>query len=508
MTFRSPSALQDRRRFLTENLSGAAVIALSQLLQLDGFSPSAAAAQDGLPASSAPVSLPPIVPRAKRCIYIYLEGGPSQMDLFDPKPLLNELDGQAPPPSLVENMQFAFLQKETARLLGSPRTFRKYGECGIEFSDLLPHLATCVDDITLIRSMQSDQFNHLPAQLLFNCGSSLAGHPSVGSWLSYGLGSETQDLPAYVSLVTTGRGIPGGSASWSSGFLPSVYSGVLFGSGGEVVSNLENPPGVTQSMQRASIATINDLNRLRHQSASSAPGAAGKLRQDSELASRINAYELAFRMQSTAPELIDLSQETQATLDAYGLDRKEPEIKSNRGGIGKFGDFARNCLLARRLVERGVRVVNIIHSSWDHHSRLDPELAHNALMVDQPIAALLKDLKARGLLEDTLVVWGSEFGRTPLGENRSGFKTVTGRDHHPKAFTLWLAGGGVKGGQVIGASDDIGWDVIENPVHVHDLHATLLHLFGIDHTRLTYRFQGRDFRLTDVHGRVVREVFA
>ena len=500
--------MPDRRRFLTDGLSGAALVALSQLLQLDGISPSAAVGQDGLSGRSAQATWPSIAPRAKRCIYIYLEGGPSQMDLFDPKPLLNELDGQAPPPSLVENMQFAFLQKETARLLGSPRTFRKYGECGMEFSDLLPHLATCVDDIALIRSMQSDQFNHLPAQLLFNCGSSLAGRPSVGSWLSYGLGAESQDLPAYVSLVTTGRGIPGGSASWSSGFLPSDYSGVLFGSGGEVVSNLDNPPGVTLSMQRDSIAAINDLNRLRLNPAGPTADAADVLGEGSELASRINAYELAFRMQSTAPELIDLSQETQATLDAYGLDRKEPEIKSNRGGIGKFGDFARNCLLARRLVERGVRVVNIIHSSWDHHSRLDPELEHNALMVDQPIAALLKDLKSRGLLQDTLVVWGSEFGRTPLGENRSGFKTVTGRDHHPKAFTVWLAGGGVKGGQIIGASDDIGWDVIENPVHVHDLHATLLHLFGIDHTQLTYRFQGRDFRLTDVHGRVVQDVFA
>ncbi len=506
MTFHSSRAFEGRRKFLTEGFNGAAVIALSQLLQRDGFGTSPRAhGQDTLPGKFTPAAVPVIAPRAKRCIYIYLEGGPSQMDLFDPKPLLNELDGQPPPPSLVENMQFAFLQKETARLMGSPRTFRKYGECGMEFSDLLPHLATCADDITQIRSLQSDQFNHLPAQLLFNCGSSLAGRPSVGSWLSYGLGSESEDLPAYVSMVTTGRGIPGGSASWSSGFLPSVYSGVLFGNDGQVVLNLDNPPGVTQAMQRASIATINDLNRLRASSSSSDAGAG--VRDESELASRIHAYELAFRMQSTAPDLIDLSQETQATLDAYGIDRKEPEIKSNRGGIGKFGTFARNCLLARRLVERGVRVVNIIHSSWDHHSRLDPELTHNSLMVDQPIAALLKDLKARGLLEDTLVVWGSEFGRTPLGENRSGFKRVTGRDHHPNAFTLWLAGGGVKGGQVIGASDDIGWNVTENPVHVHDLHATLLYLFGIDHTQLTYRFQGRDFRLTDVHGRIVREVF-
>jgi hypothetical protein len=353
-----------------------------------------------------------------------------------------------------------------------------------------------VDDIAFIRSMHTDQFNHVPAQLLMNCGSALAGHPSVGSWLSYGLGSESQNLPAFVALVMTGRGVPGGSASWSSGFLPSAYSGVMFGNDpGDTVLNLDNPAGISAALQRTSIQAINDLNQMRLSEAG-----------DTEIASRINAYELAFRMQTAAPELVDLSGETRETLDSYGVDREEPPIKSNRGGVGLYRTFSRQCLLARRLIERGVRVVNIIHSSWDHHSNLEPELRHNSQMVDQPIAALLKDLKARGLLDETLVVWGSEFGRTPLGENRPGFKKVTGRDHHPNAFTLWLAGGGVRGGQVIGASDELGWNVAHDPVHVHDLHATMLHLFGIDHTRLTYRFRGREFRLTDVRGELVAKL--
>jgi hypothetical protein len=482
-----------RRQFLTRCLHGAGAAALSGLLHNDGLLQAA----DG--ASGDPLALRPphFAPRAKRCIYIYLEGGPSQMDLFDPKPQLNELDGQPVPESLVKNVQFAFLQKETARLMGTPRKFARHGECGMDFSDLLPHLATCADDLAMIRSMQSDQFNHVPAQLLMNCGSAIAGRPSVGSWLTYGLGSESRDLPAFVSLVAVGRGLPGGSASWSSGFLPSTYSGVLFRNQGQPVLNLGNPPGVSDQLQASAIGGINALNRLRLEAAG-----------DDEIASRINAYELAFRMQAAAPELIDLASETQETLDLYGLERKEPPIKSNRGGIGLYGSFARNCLLARRLVERGVRVVNVIHASWDHHSNLEPELAHNARMVDQPIAALIKDLKRRGLLDETLVVWGSEFGRTPLGENRPGFKTVTGRDHHPAAFTILMAGGGIKGGQILGASDEIGWHTIEDPVHVHDLHATILHLFGLDHTRLTYRFQGRDFRLTDVHGNVVQKLLA
>jgi uncharacterized protein (DUF1501 family) len=491
-----PSWQPARRQFLTQCLHGAGTAALAALLETDGL---LAPSQAAVTVAREPLAARPphFAPRAKRCIYIYLEGGPSQMDLFDPKPKLNELDGQPVPDSLVKNVQFAFLQKETARLMGTSRKFNKHGQCGMDFSELLPHLSRCADDIALIRSMHSDQFNHVPAQLLMNCGSAIAGRPSVGSWLTYGLGSESRNLPAFVSLVAVGRGLPGGSASWSSGFLPSTYSGVLFRNQGQAVANLANPPGISPPLQAAAIRGINELNRLQLDAAG-----------DAEIASRINAYELAFRMQAAAPELIDLSSETQETLDLYGLDRLEPPIKSNRGGKGLFGAFARNCLLARRLVERGVRVVNVIHASWDHHSNLEPELKHNALMVDQPIAALLKDLKRRGLLDETLVVWGSEFGRTPLGENRPGFKTVTGRDHHPAAFTMWMAGGGVKGGQILGASDEIGWHAVQDPVHVHDLHATILHLFGLDHTRLTYRFQGRDYRLTDVHGNVVTKLLA
>jgi len=495
MSWQLPPAtyLQARRDFLMNSLGGLGAVTLAGLLDQEGT----ARADELAVEDPLRPRLPHFAAKAKHCIYIYLEGGPSQMDLFDPKPQLNKLDGKPLPDSFLENVQFAFLQKESARLMGTPRTFQKYGECGMDFSDLVPHLASCADDLCMIRSMHCDQFNHVPAQLLLNCGSPIAGRPSIGSWLCYGLGSEARDLPAYVSLVTTGRGVPGGSASWSSGFLPSTYSGVLFGNEGNTVSNVANPDGISPAMQRLSIDTTNDLNRMRL-------GITG----DSELASRIHAYELAFRLQSSAPDLVDLSGESKATLEMYGFDRKEPDISSNRGGKGLFQSFSYNCLLARRLIQRGVRVVNLIHSSWDHHSRLDPELAHNSLMVDQPLAALIQDLKQCGLLDETLVVIGSEFGRTPLGENRPGFKTVTGRDHHPYAFTILMAGGGVKGGQTIGSSDEIGWHAVEDPVHVHDLQATILHLFGLDHTRLTYRVQGRDFRLTDVHGHVVEKVFS
>jgi hypothetical protein len=299
-------------------------------------------------------------------------------------------------------------------------------------------------------------------------------------------------------MALMGRGLPGGTSTWSSGFLPSSYSGVMFRNGNAPVLNLANPEGITPQMQQTGLNALNDLNRLRHRHIG-----------DPEIASRINSYELAFRMQSAAPGLVDITGESQATLDAYGVDRPEPNIKgAGRGGKGMYGAFARNCLLARRMVERGVRFVNVIHATWDHHSNLDPELRHNAGMVDQPVAALLKDLKQRGLLDTTLVVWGSEFGRTALGENRPGFKKVTGRDHHPSAFSLWMAGGGIKGGQTYGATDDFAWNVAENPVSIHDFHATILHLFGMDHQRLTYRFQGRDFRLTDVHGEVVKPLLA
>jgi len=474
----------DRRQFFSSGASGLGTLAVASLLK-----------QEGLLADAAPHvagSGPHFAPKAKNCIYFFMEGGPSHMDLFDPKPKLNELDGQPMPDSMLEAVKFAFIQKESARLMGSPRTFKKYGQCGMDISDLLPHLTTCVDDIAFVRSMHTDQFNHLPGQLKMLTGSAFRGWPTLGSWLTYGLGSESQNLPAYVAMVNLGRGLPGGAASWSSGFLPSSYSGSLFRNQGSPVLNLANPPGVSDATQARSLQAVNDLNRLRHNRVGHA-----------EIESRIKAYELAFRMQSAAPELLDLSGESKSTLDAYGLNREEVDASGKPGGPGFMGSFARNCLLARRMVERGVRFVTLFLSTWDHHSYLDSGLAYNCKISDQPVAALLKDLKERGMLDETLVVWGGEFGRTPLGENRINFSKITGRDHHPYGFTKWLAGGGVPGGQVIGATDEIGWSATEERVHVHDLHATILHQFGLDHEQLTYRFQGRDFRITDVHGNVV-----
>jgi hypothetical protein len=485
--------LHSRRRFFTSAASGVGLLALAAMLRDEGL----------LAAEADPLSpkAPHFEPKAKACICIYLEGGPSQLDLFDPKPKLQELHGQALPESFTKNVRFAFIQKETARILGSPRVFTPRGQCGMELSDYLPHLSACADDIALIRSMHTEAFNHHPGQLLMNCGSTFFGRPSMGAWLTYGLGSESRNLPGYV-VLTCGRGTSGGASNWSSGFLPTHYQGVLFRNQGDPVLNLGNPPGLSEEAQKGTIETISRLNRKHHEAVG-----------DPEIESRIAAYELAYRMQSSAPELIDLSGETKATLKRYGVGRTDPE-KGGRGGVGAgggtgvFNQFAVNCLLARRLVERGVRFVNLFHASWDHHNNLEPELAFNCQMADQPIAALLQDLKERGLLDSTLVIWASEFGRTPLGENRPGFKEFNGRDHHPFAFSLWMAGGGIKGGQVIGKTDEIGWNVVEDPVHVNDYHATILKLFGFDHLKLTYRHAGRDFRLTDVGGRVVDRLIA
>lgn len=400
------------------------------------------------------------------------------------------------PESLVKNVRFAFIRKEGARVLGSPRRFSRHGGCGMDLSDLLPHLATCADDIAWIRSLHTEAFNHHPGQLLMCTGRATFGLPSIGSWLVYGLGSESRNLPGYV-VLTAGRGASGGATTWGSGFLPSSYAGVLFRNQGDPVLNLGNPAGLEPDAQRLTIQALGDLNRL-HQARV----------HDPEVDSRIAAYELAFRMQAAAPELTDLSGETRQTLDMYGVGRPDAGKTGRGGGQGFYHQFAANCLLARRLVERGVRFVNLYHASWDHHSNLDAELAFNCGMADRPVAALLRDLKQRGLLDSTLVVWPSEFGRTPLGENRAGFDKVSGRDHHPFGFTLWMAGGGVKGGVIHGRTDDIGWHAVEDRVHVNDLHATLLHLFGFDHLQLTYRFQGRDFRLTDVGGKLVRPLLA
>jgi len=479
-----------RRDFLTTSASGLGMAALGGMLSDDGLLASARAETAPAVDPLAPAA-PHFEPKAKSCIFIFMAGAPSHLDLFDPKPKLNELHGQQLPESMTENVRFAFIEKKTATLMGTNRTFNRHGECGMELSDRLPHIATCADDLLLIRSLHTDQFNHHPGQLLMQCGRATFGLPSMGSWLTYGLGSQSRNLPGYV-VLSSGRGSSGGATLWQSGFLPSVHAGVLFRNQGEPVLNLKNPTGLPPELQRRGLDVLREVNQARYREV-----------QDPEIASRIASYELAFRMQSSAPELIDLSGETQRTLDMYGVDRPEPE----GGARGKMGEthnsFARNCLLARRLVERGVRFVNIVYASWDHHSNIDRELKYNTGVADQPIAALIKDLKQRGLLDETMVVWGSEFGRTPLGENRGGRDVNTGRDHHPFAFSMFLAGGGLRGGQVYGETDEIGWGVTQDPVHVNDLHATMLHQFGLDHLQLTHRFQGRDFRLTDVGGKVV-----
>jgi hypothetical protein len=486
-----------RRNFLTSAASGLGLAALSAAMSEDKLLASTASAATATDANPLAPRGGHFAPRAKACIFIFMEGAPSQVDLFDPKPKLNELHGQKLPDSMTKNVRFAFLKKDTARLMGTKRKFSKHGQSGMELSELIPYLGGVVDDLLLVRSMHTDQFNHHPGQLLMQCGRASFGLPCMGSWLTYGLGCESRNLPGYV-VLSAGRGSSGGSSLWQSGFLPSVYSGVLFRNKGEPVLNLQNPAGMPDVLQRASLDVLARVNQAHFEQV-----------RDPEIASRIASYELAFRMQASAPELIDLKSESQATLDMYGVERAGPKIKAARGGgPDQFAAFATNCLLARRMVERGVRFVNIIHASWDHHSNLDTELPFNAEMADQPIAALIKDLKQRGLLDSTLVVWASEFGRTPLGENRNGSEMVTGRDHHPFAFSIFMAGGGTKGGLTYGETDEIGWGVTKDPVHINDFQATLLHLFGLDHLKLTHRFQGRDFRLTDVGGKVVNQWLA
>ena len=488
-------AARTRREFLTTPASGLGGIALGSMLAHDGVLNATTAADPDQFAKLTPHRSP----KAKACICIFMAGAPSHIDLFDPKPKLNELHGQKLPKSILDKARFAFIKPDSAVLMGSPRTFKRHGNCGMELSDLLPHLGRCADDLLLVRSLHSEEFNHHPGQLMMQCGVSRFGHPTMGSWINYGLGSTSQNLPGYV-VLTAGRGSSGGATLWQSGFLPSNYAGVLFRNSGEPVLNLKNPAGLPPQLQRAGLNALCQLNQRRYQEV-----------HDPEIASRIANYELANRMQSAAPELVDLSGESQQTLDAYGVGRPEPKGKDFRGslpGLPTYDTFSRNCLLARRLVERGVRFINIVHASWDQHSELDKNHRYNAGAVDQPIAALIKDLKQRGLLESTMVVWGAEFGRTPLGENRPGRDSNTGRDHHPTAFSMLMAGGGLKGGHVYGKTDEIGWGIDENPVHINDLHATLLRQFGLDHLKLTYRFQGRDFRLTDVGGQVIHDWIA
>jgi len=477
-----------RREFFTTAAGGLGGVALTALLDQSGaFAAGKTTRAAGAvvnPQASRPGHFPA---KAKSCIFIFFAGAPSQLDLFNYRPELQKLDGQKMPESLSEGVRFAFIQKDTATLMGSRRKFSQHGQSGMWFSDLLPHTATCADDICMINTMQSDQFNHHPGQLLMQCGQARFGLPSMGSWLSYGLGSENRNLPSYV-VLTSGRGSSGGATLWSSGYLPSIHAGVLLRSEGPPILDLENPAGLPKSLQRKGLDVLRELNQRNFEQV-----------HDPEISSRIANYELAYRMQSEAPELTDLSGETQQTLKDYGVNRSEPEKSVGRSGTGEqFKSFATNCLLARRMVESGVRFVNIIFASWDHHSNMDDGLNYNATMVDQPIAALIKDLKQRGLLDETLIVCGGEFGRTPLGENRPGYEKVSGRDHHPNAFSMFMAGGGVQGGYTHGETDAIGWGPVRDAVHINDLQATMLKLFGVDHLKLTYPYLGVDLRLTNI----------
>lgn len=469
-------AIQSRREFFRSCAGGIGTIALAHLLREDGLSAD-------VPDPMA-VKQPHFPAKAKNVIFLFMEGAPSQMDLFDPKPELRRWHGKPLPSSLTKDLKLAFI-KPTAAVLGSPFQFQKHGQCGMEISELLPHTATCADDICLIRSMYSEAFNHHPGQLFLFTGHMLGGRPTMGAWVTYGLGSENRDLPGFV-VLTSGVGTSAGSDNFSNGFLPSTYAGTVFRNTGDPILYLSNPKGISKESQRARLDLLKELNE-DHLARTG----------DLEISSRIHAYELAYRMQMSAPELLDFSKEPQSIREMYGIDEETTRA------------FGTNCLLARRLVERGVRFVLLMHASWDHHSQIDKGLRRQCSVTDKPTAALLKDLKQRGMLDETLVVWGGEFGRTPMSELRRPDEAGNaGRDHHPNGYSMWLAGGGIKGGQVVGKTDDLGLNIVEDKVHVHDLQATILHCLGLDHTKLTYRYMGRDFRLTDVGGQVVKKLLA
>jgi hypothetical protein len=469
-----------RRHFLRGCGVGLGKIALAGLLT-DKLAGRALAATIN-PAPSLLPRQPHFTPKAKRVIHLFMAGAPSQLELFDNKPELSRLEGKPLPPSVIGGQRYAFIRPDAA-VLGPRFKFARHGKSGAELSEMLPHLAKIVDDITLIRSVHTDQFNHAPAQIFFNTGFSQPGRPCIGSWALYGLGAETQNLPAFV-VMSTGSGLSGGSALWSSGFLPTVYSGVRLRNQGPPILNVNSPAGVDPQLQRDTLDVVGALNRKRMTDASSP-----------EVATRMASYEMAFRLQTSAPELMDLKGESRETLAMYGCDPDKPS-------------FARACLLARRMIERGVRFVNIYHEGWDAHSDVAGNVKGNAATTDQASAALVTDLKQRGLLDDTLVVWGGEFGRTPMVEFNPALGRNLGRDHHPQAYTMWMAGGGIRAGLTYGATDDLGFHVVENPVHVHDIQATLMHCLGFDHERLTYHHAGRDYRLTDVHGQVVKALLA
>jgi hypothetical protein len=479
-----------RREFCGRQSLGLGMAALAQLLAREGFArvapegtPPGAASLGGLP------SLPHFAPRAKHVIYLFQNGAPTHVDLFDYKPRLKELHGQPLPDGFAAGKRFSTMTGEAAgKLMLAPvEPFQQHGECGAWVSAFLPHTAQIVDKLCFVKSLHTEAVNHAPGISFLLSGAELPGRPTLGAWLTYGLGSECDNLPGFVVMTSVSKGTTCGQIFydfyWGSGFLPSKYQGVKFRGSGDPVLYLSNPDGMSRDMRRA---WLDDVARLNER----------KLADfgDPEIAARIAQYEMAFQMQSSVPELADLSGESQATLDLYGPQVLQP------------GTFAHNCLLARRLVERGVRCVQLMHAGWDQHNSLTTELYTQCRDTDQPSAALVQDLEARGLLDDTLVIWGGEFGRTPFIQGDISNRPRWGRDHHPYAFTSWLAGGGVKSGLTYGASDELGFNAVENPVHVHDLQATILHLLGIDHERLTFKFQGRDFRLTDVHGHVVHDI--
>jgi hypothetical protein len=478
---------QTRRQFFHNCWSGVGAAALASLLDRSLFAAgelAPAARPSGNPLAPKPTHFPA---RAKHVIYLHMAGSPPQLELFDFKPKLQELNGKPCPDSLLKKERFAFI-KGVPKMLGTPYKFARHGSSGMEMSELLPMLSSLSDELVLVRSMFTEQLNHAPAQIFLHTGSAQFGRPSMGSWLTYGLGSETQSLPGFVVLVSGDKTPDGGTSLWGSGFLPTVYQGVQCRSQGDPVLYISNPDGMDAAGRRRSIDAIRDLNQLQ-------------LREtgDPEIVTRIEQYELAYRMQSSVPELMDVSSEPKHVHEMYGT---EP---------GKVS-FANNCLLARRLVERGVRFVQLYDWGWDLHGTngsndIVNELPKKARQMDRPCAALIRDLKQRGLLDETLVIWGGEFGRTPMNEERDGSKFL-GRDHHPHAFSIWMAGGGVKGGITHGATDELGYHAVDDKVHVHDLQATILRLLGLDHKRLTYKFQGRQYRLTDVYGEVVEGVIA
>ncbi len=470
---------QTRRQLFQQAGMGMGGAALSSLFAQD----SSAASKIGLGAQGTHFA-----PKAKRVIYIHLVGAPSHLDLWDPKPVLQKHHGELCPDEFFVGKQLAFI-REQPTLLGTPKgekfDFKKCGKSGLPISNLMPHLQGVADDMCFIRTLQTDQFNHAPAQLLSLTGFSQFGRPSIGSWVNYGLGSENKDLPGFVVLVT-GQVLGAGNSAWGSGFLPTINQGIEFRSQGDPVLYLSNPKGVSPDDRRKVVDSVKHLNGLRLADVG-----------DPEIETRINQYEMAYRMQTSVPELMDISRESKDTHEMYGT---EP---------GKTS-FANNCLLARRLVERGVRFVQLFDQGWDHHGSLATRLPDKAKQVDRPIAALIKDLKQRNLLDDTLVVWSSEFGRTPMaqGTNSNGDNVKVGRDHHKEAFSVWMAGGGTKGGFEYGQTDELGYSAAADPVHMHDFNATLMHLMGIDHERLNFRYQGLDVRLTGVAGNVVKDVIA